>query len=226
MPRVRLAIFWADAQAVQNTPLQNDSFCFAKRKPNDLENCFNDIHTYIFVWNSSDFCWKNAKILSVYLASECDSRLGYYDYSFLAVFLLKNALIFEWHAAFFDSRCLLAQGPCLPMLPVVFTREFFLLHWPCVVYYFFSHFLYTKRLIGILAADLFLWVISSGFSLKSSIPWSISMLNKLYLIFKLRSLMSLIMCLDSWAWCQAKIDEMAHYYSCLKALFICLVWRV
>ena len=134
------------------------------------------------------------KILSVYLASECDSRLGYSDYSFLAVFLLKNALIFEWHAAFFDSRCLLAQGPCLPMLPVVFTREFFLLHWPCVVY-FFSHFLYTKRLIGILAADLFLWVISSGFSLKSSIPWSISILNKLYLIFKLRSLMSLIV---SW----------------------------
>ena len=126
MPRVRLAIFWADAQAVQNTPLQNDSFCFAKRKPNDLENCFNDIHTYIFVWNSSDFCWKNAKILSVYLASECDSRLGYYDYSFLAVFLLKNALIFEWHAAFFDSRCLLASsGPLPPDAASSFHKRIF-----------------------------------------------------------------------------------------------------
>ena len=162
MPRVRLAIFWADAQAVQNTPLQNDSFCFAKKtKWSRKLTCICFLCEIPLI-----FAEKKCKNTFCHLASECDSRLGYSDYSFLAVFLLKNALIFEWHAAFFDSRCLLASSG--PMLPVVFTREFFLLHWPCVVYYFFSHFLYTKRLIGILAADLFLWVISSGFSLKSS----------------------------------------------------------
>ena len=142
-----------------------------------------------FVWNSSDFIHlhpKNAKNTFCYLASECDSRLGYSDYSFLAVFLLKNALIFEWHAAFFDSRCLLASSG--PMLPVVFTREFFLLHWPCVVYYFFFAFPIHKTFDRHLSS----WFVPLGhfiwLSLRSSVAWSISMLNKLYLIFKLRSL--------------------------------------
>ena len=181
-----------------------------------------------FVWNFSDFIHlhpKNAKNTFCYLASECDSRLGYSDYSFLAVFLLKNALIFEWHAAFFDSRCLLASSGPLPpdCCQYSFHKRIFStsLALRCVFFFAFPiHKTFDRHLSSwFVPLGHFIWL-----SLRSSIAWSISMLNKLYLIFKLRSLMSLIMCLDSWAWCQAKIHEMAHYYSCLKALFICLVW--
>ena len=147
--------------------------------------------TYIplfFVWNSSDFCWKNAKILSVYHASECDSRLGYSDYSFLAVFLLKNALIFEWHAAFFDSRCLLASsGPLPPDAASSFHKRIFStsLALRCVFFFAFPiHKTFDRHLSSwFVPLGHFIWL-----SLRSSIAWSISMLNKLYLIFKLRSL--------------------------------------
>ena len=144
-----------------------------------------------FVWNSSDFIHlhpKNAKNTFCYLASECDSRLGYSDYSFLAVFLLKNALIFEWHAAFFDSRCLLASsGPLPPDAASSFHKRIFStsLALRCVFFFAFPiHKTFDRHLSSwFVPLGHFIWL-----SLRSSIAWSISMLNKLYLIFKLRSL--------------------------------------